>query len=444
MLHSTMKDFHRAIFLLLLLLLIPPFVSSSGAVIGNGKVILGVTEYGSLNIPYVGNVLGLPANDPTQTQHIGLRNGDGLIGQFTFVEGRIPNEGWGAGVKIGSSFTNVCGFIGRTDIYRTSVSLTNFTGINGGSTATSIVDCGTPDLLVTHDFKPSLQSPDLMQVNVKISNIGANDFDDVQYRRVTDFDVDPTPIISILTHLGTTTTSSLIFSTNYGICDPRPNVNCTGNEFVGRLYNVDFNNHLSRLQGSTFQFSFGKLNAGTSKTFQFFYGLSEGRVAAETATQLVQAELVSYAQPSNSTDGFPYTAILAFAGVGGTALTNNRNLGWLSDEIRVVRAKTSRQIVLGTLRNGDTINATTMYRNRPVSLMIVEEVCCMKYVNITYEGNTKREGANPFALLGNTKRNGFREVPSLYEPGIKNIYIIGQTKQGGLIRKLNITFTVVV
>jgi hypothetical protein len=68
----------------------------------------------------------------------------------------------------------------------------------------------------------------------------------------------------------------------------------------------------------------------------------------------------------------------------------------------------------------------------------------MEYVNITYEGYTKQERANPFALLGNSKRHGFKEVPSLYTLGIKNIYVFGPTKQGGLIRTLNITFTVVV
>jgi hypothetical protein len=121
-----------------------------------------------------------------------------------------------------------------------------------------------------------------------------------------------------------------------------------------------------------------------------------------------------------------------------------RSLGWLSDEIRVVRAKTKRQIVLGTFWNGATINATMMYKKFPVSLMIVEEVCCMEYVNITYDGSTKREGCNPFSILGNSKRKGFIEVPSLAIPGRKNIYIIGKTKLGGgLIRTLNITFTVV-
>jgi hypothetical protein len=433
-----MKGFHRVIVSFLLLHILPTIVSSS-AVIGNGKVILGVTNYGGLNVPYVGNVLGLPTSDPRELGLIGLRNGDGSIGSFAFVEDGNPHEGWGAGAKIGGSFTNVCGF---TPHFIDGGSLINFTGVNGGSTAMSIVACGTPDLQVTHDFKPSLSSPYMMQVDVTISNNGAVDFDDVQYRRTTDFDVDPTPLNEIISHRGTTTTPSLIFSVNTGFCDPRPNFGGCDPDAIHT--NVDFHNSGPRDQGSTFQFSFGQLKAGTSKTFRLFFGLSAGRVAAETAIAQIQAELVSFAQPGNSMDGLPYTAILAFAGVGGTVLTNDHSLGWLSDEIRVVRAKTSRQIVLGTIRNGDTINATTMFQNRPVSLMIVEEVCCMEYVNITYEGYPKQERANPFSLLGNSKRNGFKEVQLLHLPGIKNVYVIGKTKQGGMIRTLNITFTVAV
>jgi hypothetical protein len=116
----------------------------------------------------------------------------------------------------------------------------------------------------------------------------------------------------------------------------------------------------------------------------------------------------------------------------------------LSAVIRAIRAKTSRPFILGTFCNGDSINATTMYQNGPVSLLIMEEVCCFKYVNLTYEGFTKREVANRFSLLGNSKRRGYNAVPSLSISGTKNFYVLGQTKLGGgLIRMLNITFTVV-
>jgi hypothetical protein len=63
-----------SIVLLLLLLLLPLNVSSS-PVIGNGNVILGDTDYGSLNVDYVGNLLGLPVAYPRGVGVIGLRNG---------------------------------------------------------------------------------------------------------------------------------------------------------------------------------------------------------------------------------------------------------------------------------------------------------------------------------------------------------------------------------
>jgi hypothetical protein len=51
----------------------------------------------------------------------------------------------------------------------------------------------------------------------------------------------------------------------------------------------------------------------------------------------------------------------------------------------------------------------------------MEEVCRFHHhVNITYEGSTTSEVANPFALRGNSQGGGFNDVPSQYNPGIKN------------------------
>jgi hypothetical protein len=290
----------------------------SDAIIGNGKVIIGVNNYGNLKANYVGNILGLPSTDPRNHGRIGLRNGDGSkIGQYSAGASPIF-DGWSAGYHDNdffSYFFNGCDIsIGSGNYY---MELNNFTGINGGSTARSTVLCGySGNMMVTHDYKPSI-SPYLMQVDVTIGNIGDTNFEDVHYRRNMDLDIDPTPFYEVITHMGVETTSALVHSSNNRKCRVEVGTTCIGDEGTN---NVSFHDFGPKDQGSFFQFSLGKIGVNMSRSFKIFFGLTPGEAVANSTLALVQAEVASYGQPSNSTAGLPYTFIVAFSGFQGKTI----------------------------------------------------------------------------------------------------------------------------
>jgi hypothetical protein len=299
----------------LLLITTSTKVVLSDSVIGNGKVILGVSDYANLNVPFVGDVLGLPPFDPIGLGYIGLRNGDGDAGAYAATEPGCLCEGWGAGVKTSGEFTSTCGSDVAVGGVGAGMTLLSSSGVNGGSTATSEVTCGIPDMVVTHEFQPSA-SPDLMEAVVTVKNVGLSNFEEVHYRRAMDWDIYPSPFQEYVTHIGVSTTSSLVFSNDNGFCDPNPASSCS--EIYFGTTNVDFEDSGPTDHGSAFQFNLGPLNAGQSLSFKIFYGSSLGEVAALAAVGTVEAELVSLGQQKDSPlEGNPYTFIFGFSGVYG-------------------------------------------------------------------------------------------------------------------------------
>lgn len=300
-------------------------VVSSDSIIGNGKVILGVNSYGNLYAPYVGGILGLPRIDPIRNPSGGilLRNGDGAAGKYSAIESGRLLEGWGAGVKQGGTFTSTCG--SNKDFgLGSGMTLFSESGVNGGSTALSVVTCG-PDgrrgMYVSHDFTPSA-SPDLMQAKITLSNSSPNDYNEVHYRRSVDWDIDPSLRDSRVTHIGVRTTSSLVISNDNGSCEPNPGTTCpplnASTSMVDFTDNKDCSGCNGNFVGSTFQFNLGPIKSRQSVSFTLFYGASKGEAAAMTAIDVVKAELVSLGQAGNSSlAGLPYTFILAFSGVRG-------------------------------------------------------------------------------------------------------------------------------
>jgi hypothetical protein len=298
-------------FVIILIVSIALIQVRSDAVIGNGNVVLGVNDFGSRIVNYAGNVRGLPEIDPTGIDSIGLRNGNGWIGEVTGVE--RGHEGWGAGVKKDRTFTSMCGS-NRNFGLGQRMTLKNFTGVNGSNRATSIVTCGGPNMTVSHAFQPSA-SLDLIMVKVTIENVGSTDFEDVQYRRLVDWNIDPTPFNETLTHIGVEQARSLVFSNTERNCRPLPSIPCIGSP---NTTNISFRDIGPANQGSTFQFSFGKVKAGKSISFHLYYGVSAGISAVNKALLAVQAEVASLGQPSTLKPGLiPYIFILAFKDVGG-------------------------------------------------------------------------------------------------------------------------------
>src|SRR5262245_46646006 len=146
------------------------------AIIDNGTVQLGVDRLGQLNIG--GGTPSLQGNTV-----VGLRflpttaeaTADGCL-----------CEGWG--VAIAST--------GETGFANNAAGIGGLASVSFTSTAsTAVSTVATTNLLVTHDFHPSA-SPNLYAVDVTITNsggvVGDGSATDLRYRRLMDWDIEPT------------------------------------------------------------------------------------------------------------------------------------------------------------------------------------------------------------------------------------------------------------
>ncbi|MEW6043311.1 MAG: thrombospondin type 3 repeat-containing protein [Thermoproteota archaeon] len=303
----------------------------SGAIIGNGNVILGVDNEGQLNVPYRG-VAGLPASDPQFIGWVGLREGNSGS-YFASTEPGCLCEGWG--VKVVD--TGVTGYANNN--YGPPVNLTpiSFSGVDGGTTATSVVEVkdglGTSVLRVTHDYKPSTETPRLYEVTVTVENLSGVDMNSVLYRRVMDWDVGPTYFNEFVTIQGTATTTKLVKSGNNGFLTGEP-----GSTFPYGTYDIfptgsedtDFVDLGPADHGAVFDFELGPIKAGEKTEITTFYGSAPNEAEALLALGAVGAELYSLGQ-SNTADGptlgTPVTFVFAFGKVGGVPIIDTDNDG---------------------------------------------------------------------------------------------------------------------
>ena len=299
-----------------------------GAIIGNGDVILGINKGGQLNVDYRAvPALGLPPADPAGVGSVGLRDGTGALAS---TEPGCECEGWG----LASLFSGLSGFLNDSVGSSDNIHLVSFTGVDGGTTAVSVVEihdgADVPTFRVTHDFHPSAGSSKLYEVEVTVKNISPVLQQDLAYRRVMDWDVFPTPFDEFVTIFGTATTSQLIASGNNGFLTADPTTvtpfscgQADGYECTPGTRDVDFTDVGPDDIGSVFDFDLGDFAPDEEKTFKIFYGNAPTEVSAISALTAVNAELYSLGQ-SNTVDGptlgTPVTFMFAFGDVGGKPL----------------------------------------------------------------------------------------------------------------------------
>jgi hypothetical protein len=281
------------------------------AIIGTNKLVLGVGEFGNLNIPYKGGIPGLllPATDPLGINSIGLRVGDGSI---SGLEQGCLCEAWGVGVaskaKGPFTFLDSCG-VDASFADNVIATRGGFSGEDGGKRAKSSVICGIQKKIqVTHNFVPS-SSKMLFQVKVTIKNLTKKPFPQVLYRRAMDWDVDPTPFSEFVTIKGTGT-KNYDSSNDNGFCLGNPSIDCT--EISPGTTDVDFVDSGPVDHGAQFRLKFGKLNAGESVSFTTYYGVAPDEKSAKAAIKTVGAKLYSFGQ--SSVNGKPATFIWAYKG----------------------------------------------------------------------------------------------------------------------------------
>jgi len=305
-------------------------ISGTGVIIGNGDVIMGIDNAGQLNVPYRG-VAGLPAFDPQFIGYVGLREGNSGS-YFASTEPGCLCEGWG--VKVVD--TGVTGYANNA-IGSYNLDVVSLTGIDGGSTATSVVEVpdsfATPVLRVTHDYKPSPDTSRLYEVTVTVENLSGVDMNSVLYRRVMDWDVGPTYFSEYVTIQGTATTAKLIKSGNNGFLTSEPgstNFWGTYDIFPGGSEDVDFVDLGPSDHGAVFDFEIGPIKAGEKTEITTFYGSAPNESEALLALGAVGAELYSLGQSSTidgPTLGTPVTFIFAFGKVGGVPIIDTDNDG---------------------------------------------------------------------------------------------------------------------
>ena len=168
---------------------------------------------------------------------------------------------------------------------------------------------------VTHNYHPSVTS-NLFEVGVTIENISTN-VARALYRRVMDWDVEPTAFREYSTIIKGTSTN-LIFTSDNGFASPNPLIPGGSILATGTFIDSGPADH-----GALFDFDFGLLQPGETTSFKTYYGAAGSEVAALNAIGRVGAEAYSFGQPSTvngATLGTPNTFIFAFGGIGGSAL----------------------------------------------------------------------------------------------------------------------------
>jgi hypothetical protein len=293
--------------------------SSAGAqaVIDNGTIRMGIRLHGDLNTGSRPQVSG--------TNIVGLR----LItaaGDYESTADGCTCEGWGVGVRSGGGAVTSWG--GANSDVGGVTNLTSVSFSSTGSSATSVVRLtGGAPLTITHQYRPS-STPHLYEVNVTITNTGASALDDLLYRRVMDWDIAPTQFAEFVTLQGWGATN-LIGAGNNGFLSAQP-LSPVGRldgcvlGSVGAACNSNFTTTSAFDQGAFFDFSFGALAGGASRSFTTFYGAAPTRDLLYQALSNVGAEVFSAAWCDRSSvggcDGINGPAVFAygFRGVGGT------------------------------------------------------------------------------------------------------------------------------
>lgn len=293
-----MKKFFSAALLASTFVAAPAMAS---AIITNGTIGLGVDDEGQLNI-------GSSNRSAGGTFSYGLRD---IATNWEATAQGCLCEGWGAAVA-GTATT-----VFANNSRGTSATLVSFAST--ASTATSIVtSVGGGALTVSHVYAPSASAL-LYQVEVTMTNTSGADFTSATlYRRVMDWDIEPTPFNEYSTIQGGAGATNVLFTSNDGFANSNP---LLGPSSIGAT--GDFVDSGPRDHGALFDFTFGALKAGESQKLTVFYGAAPTEASALAALGLVGAEVYSFGQSSRDRlGGAPglRTFIFGFKGVGGTVV----------------------------------------------------------------------------------------------------------------------------
>jgi len=267
------------------------------AVISNGTVQLGVNQFANLNVPGPASAGG--------TRVVGLRylpTGYEVLGPGCLC------EGWGVADAAAPETAGYANEAAGT----ANLTLVKFS--HSGRDATSVVRIGDR-IEVTHDIHPNGRH--LYELRVTIKNIGKTPLADLRYRRVMDWDVEPTPFKEYVT-VDTGTSPAIRFASDDGFASANPLVGPSSLLFTGNAMDSGPADH-----GALFDLGFEALKPGKTRKFRIYYGAAPTETDANKAIHAVKAEAYSYGQPATSdgaTAGKPTTFIFALRDIGGRRL----------------------------------------------------------------------------------------------------------------------------
>jgi len=304
-------------------MLVSPFPQSAhaNAVIFNNSdpalrtLALGVNDAGHLNI----------FDSNFTTSNAGSTGLARLFADGTWRDATSPGclcEGWG----VAASSLAGGRFAGWANQASGSGGLTG--GLFGSTTttATSQIDLAALPIRVSHAYGPSL-APNAFQGNVSIVNTGTDKVTDVVYRRVMDWDVPPTEFYEFVSHFGVEENlesagagGNVRFASNNGFASSDPRSYAGERSPFGTI-NSNFFQKGPTDHGSVFDFAFGDLDPGQSRTFNIFYGAGANLSEAQSTIAILKPNVWSLGQStdygSGAADDNSPTFLFAFGGVGG-------------------------------------------------------------------------------------------------------------------------------
>ena len=170
-------------------------------------------------------------------------------------------------------------------------------------------------LRVTQDYKPSPLTDNLFVNEVTVKNTGTQPVTDLRYRRVMDWDVEPTAFEEWVTNQGDS--PQLLFSSDDGFATSDPlagrsyaeSQSVCGPNYVGSCEFTDLGTGgeyptvtAPADHGGLFDFGFGALAPGAERTFAVYYGAAPSEQEALDALATGGVQVYSMGQPNCTGD----------------------------------------------------------------------------------------------------------------------------------------------